>query len=63
MRSEDDLVEEIIMGVLVLIFFVAALICFVFAAANVPTSPRFNILALGLFFLTLALALPMLKGI
>jgi hypothetical protein len=51
------------MAVVVFILFVAALICFALSAANVPTSPRLNILGLGLFFLTLAIALPSLKGV
>jgi hypothetical protein len=51
------------MAVIVIVLFLAALVCFLLSAFNVPTSPRLNILGLGLFFLTLALATPMMKGI
>jgi hypothetical protein len=37
-----------------LVFIVAALILFVLAAFNVPTPPRFNLVAGGLALLTLA---------
>jgi hypothetical protein len=37
-----------------LLFIVAAFVCFVLAAFNVPTPPRFNLVAGGLALLTAA---------
>jgi hypothetical protein len=51
------------MNIVVIVLFVAALVCFLLAAGNVPTSPRLNILGLGLFFLTIAFALGVVKGV
>jgi len=49
------------MAVLVIVLFVVALVCFLLSTFNVPAPSPINILALGLFFLTLAFAIQMVK--
>jgi len=46
---------------LILVFFITALIMFLLSAFNLP-STRVGLLPLGLFFLTLALALPTFRA-
>ena len=47
---------------LALVLLVAALILFILAAFNVPTPPRFNLVAAGLALLTLVQLLPALHA-
>ena len=42
------------MAILVAVFFLVALVCFILQTFNIPSPPPINVLALGLFFLTLA---------
>jgi len=49
------------MAILVAVFFLVALVCFILQTFNIPSPPPINVLALGLFFLTLAFAIQMVK--
>lgn len=49
------------MSVIVLILLIAAVLCFGLAA--VPVTSRINLIALGLFFWVLAVAIPAAKAV
>jgi hypothetical protein len=53
--------QEALMAILVAVFFLVALVCFILQTFNIPSPPPINVLALGLFFLTLAFAIQMVK--